>query len=410
MIDYYVVLGVETEATLEEIKKAYRIKAQELHPDKNLGDKYFEEKFKDLQVAYSTLCDESLRFEYDKQYMETIDYLIKKATGTIALPEEVFPDYVSGIYLSRIKENNVELAKQYSSLKIVDDLMYKSYAFNDFLTYWYHRPKGNDWEENIAYLLRVKAKDFFEVIKNPINIIDDVDSGPFTDLFYRELIEKSNRKITENQIIIRCIYLTGKKKSIEQNKILLLEYLNIVERFGSYLENKYTQNLKYDNNSEIGKGLRFVARLFKIRGTEGYNKDGFIQMLLGFLGTGKGQEDEQLMRSICTDRSEDKLDNIRIIIDLNRKVGVNYNFSVNYILGFAYLLNRIGRYANGDREVLKSIDPLKIIFYRYLETLMKDAEKTNNISNLAQTAAAIDYITKNILSDDPGFCKDLKKI
>ncbi len=50
--DYYEVLGVDRSATEEEIKKAYRKKAIQYHPDKNPGDKEAEEKFKEAAEAY----------------------------------------------------------------------------------------------------------------------------------------------------------------------------------------------------------------------------------------------------------------------------------------------------------------------------------------------------------------------
>lgn len=64
--DYYEVLGVAKTATPEEIKKAYKKKAIQYHPDKNPGDKEAEEKFKEAAEAYSVLSDEKKRQQYDQ--------------------------------------------------------------------------------------------------------------------------------------------------------------------------------------------------------------------------------------------------------------------------------------------------------------------------------------------------------
>lgn len=64
--DYYEVLGVEKTATAEEIKKAYRKKAIQYHPDKNPGDKEAEEKFKEAAEAYEVLSDPQKRARYDQ--------------------------------------------------------------------------------------------------------------------------------------------------------------------------------------------------------------------------------------------------------------------------------------------------------------------------------------------------------
>ena len=64
--DYYEVLGVAKTATEEEIKKAYRKKAIQYHPDKNPGDKEAEEKFKEAAEAYDVLSDPQKRQRYDQ--------------------------------------------------------------------------------------------------------------------------------------------------------------------------------------------------------------------------------------------------------------------------------------------------------------------------------------------------------
>src|SRR3990167_10484344 len=61
--DYYEVLGVGKSASADEIKKAFRRKAVELHPDKEGGD---EAKFKEINEAYEVLKDEKKRQRYDQ--------------------------------------------------------------------------------------------------------------------------------------------------------------------------------------------------------------------------------------------------------------------------------------------------------------------------------------------------------
>jgi molecular chaperone DnaJ len=64
--DYYEVLGVERNATDEEVKRAYRKLAVKFHPDKNPDDPHAEEKFKELGEAYDVLIDPDKRAAYDR--------------------------------------------------------------------------------------------------------------------------------------------------------------------------------------------------------------------------------------------------------------------------------------------------------------------------------------------------------
>ena len=64
--DYYEVLGVDKNASADDIKKAYRKMAIKYHPDKNPGDKEAEEKFKEAAEAYSVLSDADKKARYDQ--------------------------------------------------------------------------------------------------------------------------------------------------------------------------------------------------------------------------------------------------------------------------------------------------------------------------------------------------------
>lgn len=64
--DYYEVLGVSKDASADEIKKAYRKKAIQYHPDKNPDDKEAEDKFKEAAEAYEVLSNADKRARYDQ--------------------------------------------------------------------------------------------------------------------------------------------------------------------------------------------------------------------------------------------------------------------------------------------------------------------------------------------------------
>lgn len=63
--DYYKILGIAKNASKDELKKAFRKLAMKYHPDKNIGNKEAEEKFKKINEAYAVLSNDDKRKQYD---------------------------------------------------------------------------------------------------------------------------------------------------------------------------------------------------------------------------------------------------------------------------------------------------------------------------------------------------------
>ena len=63
--NYYKILGVDSNSSESEIKKAYRALSMKYHPDRNPGDRKAEEKFKEINQAYEILGDQESKKRYD---------------------------------------------------------------------------------------------------------------------------------------------------------------------------------------------------------------------------------------------------------------------------------------------------------------------------------------------------------
>lgn len=66
--NYYKLLTINREATLNQIRNAYKKLALEYHPDKNKNNKEAEEKFKEILEAYEILSDPTTKVDYDSEY------------------------------------------------------------------------------------------------------------------------------------------------------------------------------------------------------------------------------------------------------------------------------------------------------------------------------------------------------
>ena len=92
--NYYDVLGIQKNASADEIKKAYRKLAIKYHPDKNPGDKSAEEKFKEISSAYEVLSNPEKRRQYDQMGHERFTSSGHAAGGASA--QDIFNQFFGG--------------------------------------------------------------------------------------------------------------------------------------------------------------------------------------------------------------------------------------------------------------------------------------------------------------------------
>ena len=86
-INPYEVLNVKPTATKDEIRKAYRALARKYHPDANPNNKAAEEKFKQINDAYTILSDEVKKADYDRGQSRTKQSQTAGSTKTAAKPK-----------------------------------------------------------------------------------------------------------------------------------------------------------------------------------------------------------------------------------------------------------------------------------------------------------------------------------
>ena len=133
MKNQYQTLGLKANANHDEIKKAYRKLALKFHPDKNIGDVFFDELFRDVKDAYDILSNPILKKEYDIQYFAFINAANKRTTTYQPRPSEKKESYArtksETNEFIRIKNNKIRLLVQITLFA----LPFLGFYFNGFL-------------------------------------------------------------------------------------------------------------------------------------------------------------------------------------------------------------------------------------------------------------------------------------
>lgn len=126
-MNYYKILNVPNDATLKEITKNFKYLSNRYHPDKNVNDKYSEEKMKLISLAYTTLSDYDKRIIYDKQLKYDNKFNNNTNIDTsLSLLESIFNKQFNHIFLNdnllKIKDKNTYSKSIQTNSIIINDI------------------------------------------------------------------------------------------------------------------------------------------------------------------------------------------------------------------------------------------------------------------------------------------------
>ena len=109
--DYYKILGLNnSKVSLDEIKAAYREQAKKYHPDVNIGNKFSEERIKDINEAYKVLSNQSSRRKYDRMWNNHIGKKNIKYEESKRASGSIFSDFFN-LFFGEIKQDKIEKKK-----------------------------------------------------------------------------------------------------------------------------------------------------------------------------------------------------------------------------------------------------------------------------------------------------------
>jgi curved DNA-binding protein CbpA len=183
MKDFYNILGVSSSASFDEIKKSYRKLALQYHPDRNSGNKRYEEIFINISEAYHTLSNEESRKNYDLIY--------KKKLSTFSQPVTPY------LFLKKFQDIRKFIYKKGKN-KISKNALYK--GLEKLLS-----------DENIKYLLLKSNKQILElIIIENLKCIKFLQSSDKEKIIHRLLILANNDNFLTTLIGVNSKYTETK--------------------------------------------------------------------------------------------------------------------------------------------------------------------------------------------------------
>lgn len=250
MTDYYQILGIQQGSSLKDIKKSFRRKAKQLHPDLNIKDKViYEEEMRVLLKAYEVLTDPYKREEYDRtlaQYytargFDYREYLKRHSSDPYCLSKLIFYDllhnnYHEAVNLYKLSTERTDfyLEKYLSREDFMDCAFLLAEAFEmetDFIMAWkfykkiylfeIEKPYFHHFVEEVIERLRNLVCFKMQGVVDPTIQVGYLESmiglnisKKYTAFFYKKIAEIYST-IGENEIAVRYL-----RQGLELNKKL----------------------------------------------------------------------------------------------------------------------------------------------------------------------------------------------
>lgn len=235
--DYYSILGVDSNSSKEEIKKAYRSLSMKYHPDRNQGNIEAEEKFKEINAAYEVLGDTDNRRNHDMMHKNPFFNFDHGATGNVnGVRIPVNPDDIINMMFGGLNDINMENFDQ--------EFRFPGGSARLF-TNMHHA--GNPFNSHV--LLKP------EPISKSITItIEEAYTGCNIPITITRWIKNNNKQKTQEQ---ETVYIEI-PKGIDTNEIIMIkEKGNVIMQGDLKGDVKVIINIK-NNSSFIRDGMDLV--------------------------------------------------------------------------------------------------------------------------------------------------------
>lgn len=236
MKDYYYILGVTKGALDEEIKRAYRKLSLKFHPDKNDGDIFFVERFKEIQEAYEILNNPIKRSNYDRQ--KNNNFSTKSHNNSNFSPEIEF-------FRANKKSFTIDEEITFSWSAINADKA-NIYPFGDVLPIGQKTYKLKDYKSKyLTFELVVENTNIKRKTSSKISLTNDTYEDLyqyFKPLIIKETVNQNETINIHKEPIINNIDLYNNQKDNSKVLVLLILFAGI-ESFSSLFSGLFNNYL-----------------------------------------------------------------------------------------------------------------------------------------------------------------------